>query len=251
MIFESSGTTEENTSKHYVADKNIYKTSFKKAFHHFYGDASNYVWLGLLPSYLERKNSSLVYMVDYFIRHSEHRESSFYLKNHDELYKTLIRCIEQQKPVILIGVSSALLDFTEKYQLPASSSLIVMETGGMKGAKKEIIRSELHETLKKAFYMDTIHSEYGMTELLSQAYSKKEGQFNTPPWMKILIRDVYDPFNVGLVNKNGGINCIDLANIYSCSFIETQDMGILHNDGSFEVLGRMDHTIARGCNTMI
>jgi len=251
VVFESSGTNEENTSKHFVADKTIYEMSFTKSFQHFYHTASNYVWLCLLPSYLERKNSSLVYMTDFFIRHSTHSESHFYLHQLEQLYQTLIHCIEQKKPTILMGVSFALLDFASTYSLPEWSDIIVMETGGMKGNRKEIVRSELHQTLKNAFRVNSIHSEYGMTELLSQAYSKGEGIFNSPPWMKVFIRDIYDPYNVGIVNKSGGINCIDLANIYSCSFIETQDMGIVHNNGSFEVLGRIDQSITRGCNTLL
>ncbi|MGQ9848155.1 MAG: acyltransferase [Bacteroidales bacterium] len=251
LVFESSGTTDSNTSRHFVADKQIYKLSFKKAFDYFYGNAEEYVWMALLPSLQERKNSSLVYMVDYFIRHSKHNESGFYLNRHDELYQTLIKAFENNKKVILFGVSYALLDFAEKYQLPAYPNLTVMETGGMKGKRKEMIREELHRILKEAFNVNQVHSEYSMTELLSQSYSKGNGIFVSPPWMKVLIRDVYNPLNIGITGRNGGVNIIDLANIYSCAFIETQDMGIMHEDGSFEILGRMENTINRGCNMLI
>jgi len=251
MIFESSGTTQSNTSRHYVADKQLYKTSFKKTFELFYGPSVDFVWLALMPSVAERKHSSLIYMTDYFVRHSKYSESGFYLSRLNELYQTILTCIEQKKKIILLGLSYALLDFAEKYSLPVYDNLIVMETGGMKGKRPEMVRQELHTLLKKAFNVTNIHSEYGMTELLSQAYSKSEGLFRTPPWMKVLIRDVYNPLNIGLTERNGGINIIDLANIYSCAFIETEDMGIVHADDSFEVLGRLENTINRGCNMLI
>ena len=251
LLFESSGTTQSNTSRHYVADKLLYKTSFKKTFESFYGASDDIVWLALMPSVVERKHSSLVYMTDYFVRHSKHPESGFYIGRHNDLHQTILTCMEQQKKIILFGLSYALLDFAENYSLPAYEHLIVMETGGMKGKRPEMVRQELHAILKKAFNVSTIHSEYGMTELLSQAYSKGEGLFKSPSWMKVLIRDVYDPLNIGLVERNGGINLIDLANIYSCAFIETEDMGMVHADESFEVLGRMENTINRGCNMLI
>ncbi|NSW45668.1 MAG: acyl transferase [Bacteroidales bacterium] len=251
ILFESSGTTQPNTSRHYVADKQLYKTSFKKTFELFYGPSEDFVWLALMPSVSERKHSSLVYMTDYFIRHSKHSESGFYLNRLNKLYQTILTCIEQKKKIILLGLSYALLDFAENYSLPTYENLIVMETGGMKGKRPEMVRQELHTFLIKALNVTNIHSEYGMTELLSQAYSKREGLFRTPPWMKVLIRDVYNPLNIGLVERNGGINIIDLANIYSCAFIETEDMGMVHTDGSFEVIGRMENTINRGCNMLI
>jgi len=251
LVFESSGTTDSNTSRHFVADKLLYKSSFKKTFESFYGNADDYVWMALLPSLQERKNSSLTYMVDYFVRHSKHSESGFYLDKHENLHQALLNAFEHKKKVMLFGVSYALLDFAEKFRLPAYHDLTVMETGGMKGKREEMVRQELHRILKEAFNLKQVHSEYGMTELLSQSYSKGDGIFVSPPWMKVLIRDVYDPLNVGIKGKNGGVNIIDLVNIYSCSFIETQDMGIMHEDGSFEIIGRMENTISRGCNMLI
>lgn len=251
LLFESSGTTQSNTSSHYVADKLLYKTSFKKSFELFYGPSDEWVWLALMPTFAERRHSSLVYMTDYFVRHSKHHESGFYLNRFDNLYQTILTCMEQNKKIILFGLSYALLDFAEKYTLNAYDDLMVMETGGMKGKRDEMIRQELHQIFKDAFHVKQIHSEYGMTELLSQSYSKGDGIFNSPPWMKVLIRDVYDPLNVGIIGKNGGVNMIDLANIYSCAFIETQDMGFAHEDGSFEVIGRMETAISRGCNMLI
>lgn len=251
LHFESSGTTQSNTSSHYVADKLLYNTSFKKSFELFYGSSDEWVWLALMPTITERKHSSLVYMTDYFVRHSKHSESGFYLNRFDDLYHTLLTCMEQKKKVILFGLSYALLDFSEKFKLNEYDYLIVMETGGMKGKRDEMIRQELHQILKDAFHVKQIHSEYGMTELLSQSYSKGDGIFDSPPWMKVLIRDVYNPLNVGITGKNGGVNIIDLANIYSCAFIETQDMGFAHKDGSFEIIGRMENSIGRGCNLLI
>ncbi len=251
LLFESSGTTSKTTSRHFVADKLIYKTSFKKTFEHFYSKSDDFVWLALTPKIHERKTSSLVYMVDYFVRHSKHSESGFYLNKYDELVKVIKACMEAKKKIILFGLSYGLLDFAEHFTLPEYPELIVMETGGMKGKRPEMVRNELHSILTKAFNVEKIHSEYGMTELLSQAYSKGDGVFRFPSWSKIIIRDVYNPLNVGITERNGGINIIDLANIYSCSFIETEDMGIAYSDGSFEVLGRMEHTINRGCNMML
>lgn len=251
LLFESSGTTQADTSRHYVADKTLYKNSFKRGFETFYGPSEKYVWLALIPSFSERKHSSLVYMTDYFIRHSKHSESGFYLNKLDDLNHTILKCMEQKKKIILFGLAYALLDFAEKYSLPVYDNIIVMETGGMKAKRSEMIRQELHDIFKKSFNVNQTHSEYGMTELLSQAYSKGNGLFKTPSWMKILIRDVYDPLKNGLIERNGGINIIDLANIYSCAFIETEDMGIIHADGYFEVLGRIENTINRGCNMLI
>lgn len=251
LLFESSGTTSSATSRHLVADKLIYKSSFKKTFERFYSKSDEFVWLALTPNLNERKTSSLVYMVDYFVRHSKHSESGFYLNKYEELVKVIKACMEAKKKIILFGLSYALLDFAEYFSLPEYADLIVMETGGMKGKRPEMIRNELHTILSKAFNVNKIYSEYGMTELLSQAYSKGDGVFKFPPWSKIMIRDVYDPLNVGIMERNGGINIIDLANIYSCSFIETEDMGLAYSDGSFEVLGRLENTINRGCNMLL
>ncbi|TPV34625.1 acyl transferase [Paucihalobacter ruber] len=250
IIFSSSGTTGSVTSKHYVQDLTLYEESFTKAFELQYGKISDYVILGLLPSYLERSGSSLIYMVNHFIKNSPHPESNFYLNNLDELYKTLQSLEAQGKKTLLIGVSFALLDFVEQYQMQLKHT-IVMETGGMKGRRKEMVRTELHEELCNGFGVNRIHSEYGMTELLSQAYSKGNGIFECPPWMKILIRDTEDALTILPENKNGGINIIDLANLNSCAFIATQDLGKLHANGHFEVIGRFDHSDVRGCNLMV
>ncbi|WP_339610526.1 acyl transferase [uncultured Planktosalinus sp.] len=248
-IFTSSGTTGSQTSKHLVPDLNLYKQSFNKGFNHFYGPVEDYVVLGLLPSYLEREGSSLIYMVNDFIAQSNHTESGFYLNQYDVIAEKLKSLDAAGKKVLLIGVSFALLDLIEKHQFSLKST-IVMETGGMKGRRKELIRSELHAILKQGFGVSKIHSEYGMTELLSQAYSKGDGIFNCPPWMKVLTRDTEDPLTVNN-HHTGGINIIDLANINSCSFIATQDLGKVHTNGSFEVLGRFDSSDIRGCNLMV
>lgn len=249
-VFTSSGTTGALTSKHYVTDVSIYIESFKKGFQAFYGDIQNYIVLALLPSYLEREGSSLIFMVDYLIKDSKHPESGFYLDNFEELQQTLIRLDAKGQKVLLIGVSFALLDLVDLYQFQLKQT-IVMETGGMKGRRKELIREELHNTLKKGFGVDTIHSEYGMTELLSQAYSKGNGNFQCPKWMKILTRDTEDPLTILPVGKTGGVNIIDLANLNSCSFIATQDLGKVHEDVSFEIIGRFDASDIRGCNLMV
>ena len=248
--FSSSGTTGSITSNHFVTDLNIYKNSFTKGFEAFYGTPEDYVVLALLPSYLEREGSSLIYMVDAFIKQSNHPESGFYLNHLAELKDSLIHLDSIGKKVLLIGVSFALLDLVETYQFNLKHT-IIMETGGMKGRRKELIRDELHAQLKQGFGVDSIHSEYGMTELLSQAYSKGNGIFECPPWMKILTRDTEDALSIQPFGKTGGINIIDLANINSCSFIATQDLGRVHNDGSFEVIGRFDHSDIRGCNLMV
>ena len=248
--FASSGTTGNATSKHVVTNLEIYKQSFEKGFKHFYGNIEDYVVLALLPSYLERCGSSLIYMVDAFIKKSNHVESGFYLNNLSELKDTLIRLDSQGKKVLLIGVSFALLDLVESHQFNLKHS-IVMETGGMKGRRKELIRDELHNILKQGFGVETIHSEYGMTELLSQAYSKGNGIFNCPNWMRILTRDTEDALSMQPKGKAGGINVIDLANSNSCSFIATQDLGRVYENGSFEIIGRFDNSDIRGCNLMV
>ena len=251
ITFSSSGTTSNETSLHHIKNIGIYEKSFKNAFELEYGKIENYTILALLPNYLERKGSSLVYMVDKMIAISKSEKSGFYLYNHAELKETLNKLAETQEKTLLIGVSFALLDFVERFSTDLNKNLIVMETGGMKGKRKELIRTELHEVLQKGFVVKTIHSEYGMTELLSQAYSKGLGKFDCPPWMKILIRNQDDPFNYCSYGETGGINVIDLANLYSCSFIQTDDLGNLDQHGFFEVLGRFDQSDIRGCNLLV
>ena len=248
--FLSSGTTGSITSKHLVTDISWYKESFTKGFEYFYGAIEDYTVLALLPNYLERTGSSLIYMVDDFIKKSKSPESGFYLNNIDDLAEKLIQLDKKGDKILLIGVSFALLDLIEKHQFQLQNT-IVMETGGMKGRRKEITRDELHSLLSKGFGTDKIHSEYGMTELLSQGYSNGDGIFECPPWMKILTRDTDDPLSVLSNQKSGGINVIDLANYNSCSFIATQDLGKVYSDGSFSVLGRFDHSDVRGCNLMV
>ena len=256
-IFESSGTTGQNTSRHLVADPDFYLQIAEQIFEKFYGKLSDFSILALLPSYLERNNSSLVYMVQHFIQQSKSPDSGFYLNNYQELGATMKR-ISAEKPdkkILLMGVTFGLLDFAEAGLdlsfLQDFNNLIVMETGGMKGRRKELLREEVHEILTKAFAVDKIHSEYGMTELLSQGYSFGEGIFDLPVSMKILLRDVNDPFNVKNQSR-GGINVIDLANVDSCSFIETKDLGsFVTGNQQFRVLGRFDNSDIRGCNLMI
>ena len=248
--FTSSGTTGSTTSKHLVTDLKIYEESFQKGFNHFYGTIEDYVVLALLPSYLERDGSSLIYMVDALIKQSKHPESGFYLNNFSELKNTLTRLDSEGKKVLLIGVSFALLDFVETYQFNLKNT-IIMETGGMKGRRKELIREELHQQLKLGFGVNTIHSEYGMTELLSQAYSKGNGIYKCPNWMRILTRDTEDALSIQPKEKAGGINVIDLANINSCSFIATQDLGKVYENNTFEIIGRFDNSDIRGCNLMV
>jgi hypothetical protein len=226
----------------------MYEKSFLTCFRLFYGNPDRYLILALLPSYIERTDSSLVYMVEKLISFSKKTGSGFYMNNYDDLASKLESPGNQR--ILLIGVSYALLDFTEKYEIPVNRG-IIMETGGMKGRRKEIIREEMHRVLGSKFHVNTIHSEYGMTELLSQAYSQGNGIFKTPPWMKVLIRDTNDPISLLSENISGGINILDLANIYSCSFIATQDLGKTHLDGSFEVLGRFDYSDIRGCNLLV
>ena len=248
--FTSSGTTGSITSKHFVTDIKFYKESYLKGFAHFYGNIEDYVVLALLPNYLERESSSLVFMVDDFIIKSKNIESGFYLNNIDELAKKLINLDEIGQKVLLVGVSFALLDLIEKHQFKLKNT-IIMETGGMKGRRKELIRNELHQLLQSGFGVDEIHSEYGMTELLSQGYSKGSGVFETPPWMKVLTRDTEDALTILPLGKAGGINVIDLANYNSCSFIATQDLGKVHKNETFEILGRFDTSDIRGCNLMV
>ncbi|WP_196895350.1 acyl transferase [Aureivirga marina] len=250
QIFLSSGTTGSVQSKHFVTDLNIYEESYLKAFEQFYGNIEEYTVLALLPSYLEREGSSLIYMVDDLIQKSKNPKSGFYLHNLSELKETLIDLDNKGKKVLLIGVSFALLDLIEAFHFQLKNT-IVMETGGMKGKRKEMIRTELHEVLKKGFGISEIHSEYGMTELLSQAYSKGHGVFETPSWMKILIRNTEDPFEIFGNKRAGGMNVIDLANVNSCSFIATQDLGKKLDTNLFEILGRFDNSDIRGCNLLI
>lgn len=249
-IFTSSGTTGMITSKHYITDVSFYENSYRKAFSQFYGNIENYCVLALLPSYLEREGSSLIHMVDDLIQSSNHSDSGFYLNNLEELSNKIIELENEDQNIILIGVTYALLDLIEykKFQL---KNTIIMETGGMKGKRKEIVREELHQILCEGFGVKTIHSEYGMTELLSQAYSLGNGIFECPLWMDVLIRDTEDALNYVDPGKTGGINVIDLANINSCSFIATQDLGKKYANMTFEVLGRFDNSDIRGCNLMV
>ena len=249
-IFTSSGTTGSVQSKHYVTDTEIYENSFFRSFELFFGKPADYCILALLPSYLERDGSSLTYMVEKLIEKSNNKHSGFYLYNFEELYDKLQLVEKTGQKSILLGVSFALLDFFEKYKLNLKNTEI-METGGMKGRRKELIRIELHNFLSSKSGVENIYSEYGMTELLSQAYSKGDSKFQCPPWMRVLIRDVNDPFSILKKGQSGGINIIDLANINSCSFIETKDLGKLNSDNSFEVSGRFDNSDVRGCNLMV
>lgn len=251
ITFSSSGTTGQITSKHLVQNLSIYEDSYNKAFELFYGRADDYCILALLPSYLERNGSSLIYMVDDLLKQSTHPKSGYFLHNHQELYQTLQELKSANQKTILIGVTYALLDFTEQYQIDFPA-LIVMETGGMKGKRKEMVRAELHQLLCTSFGVKHIHSEYGMTELLSQGYSKGGGIFECPPWMKILLRDTSDPLTIlSAAQTTGGINVIDLANINSCSFIATQDLGKMHGENRFEIMGRFDNADIRGCNLLV
>ena len=248
--FTSSGTTGNLTSKHLVTDLKLYEQSFINAFEGFYGPIEDYVTLALLPAYLERKGSSLIYMANYFIEHSKHSESGFYLDELEQLTSLLLQLEKEKKKVLLIGVSFALLDLVEQHQFSLKNT-VIMETGGMKGRRKEMIRKELHQILKEGFGVEKIHSEYGMTELLSQAYSQGDGIFNCPKHMKILLRDTEDALSYVEDGKTGGINVIDLANLNSCSFIATQDLGKKINTNAYEILGRFDNSDIRGCNLMV
>ena len=250
MIFESSGTTGVTPGKHFVTDISLYEESFLSAFRLFYGDPEEFLIAALLPSYTEREGSSLVYMADHLIKKSMNPQSGFYRSNISDLIHTIETAKKSNQKTLLLGVSFAILDLAEN-QSPDLSGVTVMETGGMKGRRKEITRQEMHAILKDKFKVQYIHSEYGMTELLSQAYSKGDGIFYCPPWMKILIRDPQDPLSViAETGRTGGINIIDLANINSCSFISTSDLGKLHEDGGFEILGRFDNSDIRGCNLL-
>lgn len=246
--FESSGTGGK-PSTHFVQDIGVYEKSFISTFQQFYGKADQYAIVGLLPGYLERSNSSLIYMVHQLIEASEDADSGFYLDQHKKLYDLLLTREATNKKTLLIGVSFALLDFAEAYPCRIPST-IVMETGGMKGRRKELLRDELHHILKQNLGIKQVHSEYGMTELLSQAYSQKKGVFHTPPWMQVFVRNPNDPFDVK-PNGKGCLNIIDLANQNSCAFVATDDLGEVHSDGSFEVLGRFDAADVRGCNLMV
>ncbi len=248
--FTSSGTTGSQTSKHFITDLTIYEDSFNIAFQEFYGNPEDYAILALLPSYLERDGSSLIYMANNLIADSKHPKSGFYLHNLEDLAQTLKALDASGQKTLLIGVSFALLDLVDAYSFQLENT-IVMETGGMKGRRKEMIREELHEILSKGFGVNNIHSEYGMTELLSQAYSNGQGVFNCPKHMKILIRDPEDALTYLTKGKTGGINVIDLANLNSCSFIATQDLGKQISETDFEILGRFDHSDVRGCNLMV
>ncbi|TDG36667.1 acyl transferase [Pedobacter changchengzhani] len=250
ITFSSSGTTGMSQSNHHVTDVKLYEKSYLKAFAQFYGDVETYCFLALLPSYQQRSGSSLIYMVNDLIEKSKNPLSGYFLYNHDELLQTLNVLKSKNQKTVLIGVTYALLDFIEQNEINFPN-LIVMETGGMKGKRKEMIREELHAQLTQGFGVKKIHSEYGMTELLSQAYSLGDGIFKCPNWMKVFIRDTNDPLSLIPEGKAGGINVIDLANTNSCSFIATQDLGKIYTDGSFEVLGRFDNADIRGCNLLV
>lgn len=249
LFFESSGTTQTHKSRHYIKDINVYIESFTRAFKMFYRDVKDWCIIGLLPSYLQQQHSSLIKMADELIKRSGHAESGFYLDEFEKLHSTLKRLEERRQKTLLIGVTYALLDFAE--QFPAQlSSTVIMETGGMKGRRTEITRSKVHHILKQRLGVPQIHSEYGMSELLSQAYAKADGIFNCPPWMKVLVRDEDDPLLVKTKGK-GALNIIDLANINSCAFIATDDVGEVFEDGSFSVAGRLDGSDIRGCSLMV
>ncbi len=249
--YSSSGTTGQTTSSHAVKDENFCHKIAKIGFENRYGSLQNYAILGLLPSYLERNNSSLVSMVDYFISESKQSNSGFFLDDFDKLFAILAQNKQNNIPTLLIGVSFALVDFSEKYKISDANNLIIMETGGMKGRRKELTKSELHTLLMSKFSTQQIDSEYGMTELFSQAYSKGAGVFVASPTMKILIREVQDPLTLQGIGKTGAINVIDLANLHTCSFIATEDVGKIDADGNFELLGRLDASDIRGCNLMV
>jgi phenylacetate-coenzyme A ligase PaaK-like adenylate-forming protein len=250
LIFSSSGTTGTVQSRHYVSEPHIYSESYLRAFQLFYGNPEEYCILALLPSYLEREGSSLILMTEDLIRRSKKADSGFYLNDRAALYTKLQAQEERGQKTILLGVTYALLDFAEEFKMDLKHT-IVMETGGMKGRRKELIREELHAYLCERLGIDKVHSEYGMTELLSQAYSHGNGLFHCPPWLKVMPRDTSDPLSGARFGTTAGINIIDLANINSCSFISTQDLGKVYEDGSFEILGRFDNSEIRGCNLMV
>jgi len=248
-VFRSSGTTGSQRSQHFVADPELYRESFTRGFKHFYGSPADYCILALLPSYRERPDASLIYMVSDLIEQSRHPESGFITGDTNTLFETLEQLKRTELRVLLLGVSYALLDLALATDQKLDG-VILMETGGMKGRRKEMIREELHQILCREFDLSEIHSEYGMTELLSQAYSRGQGRFHCPPWMQVRMRDTEDPLSFLGYGRTGGINIIDLANQYSCAFLATQDLGRYYPDGSFEVLGRFDHSDIRGCNLM-
>lgn len=248
--FRSSGTTGSAPSRHFVTDMALYRESFTRAFRHFYGPPEQYCLLGLLPSYIEREDASLVYMVQELMRQTNDAASGFYLRDHQRLLRVMHQRLAEGGKVLLLGVTFALLDLAENAE-PVGENLIVIETGGMKGRREEMTREAVHQRLKAAFGVSQIHSEYGMTEMLSQAYSRGGGRFETPPWLRVQTRDPRDPFAAVRPGKTGGLNLIDLANVHSCAFLETQDLGRLHEDASFEVLGRFDNADIRGCNLMV
>jgi len=255
IIFESSGTTGENTSRHLVKKISVYKESFMESFKLFYGRPADWCIIGLLPGYLERQNSSLITMVDHLIKMSNHPHGGFYLHDYEKLYQALVHNEIRNQRVLLIGVTFALLDFAERYSMKLNHTT-VMETGGMKGRREEITRDEVHSFLQQKLGLQNIHSEYGMTELLSQAYSNGKGMYRCPPWMKVLVREENDPFEITALPSTikpsaGLINVIDLANLYSCCFIATDDVGKLYLDSSFEVLGRRDISDMRGCSLLV
>ena len=249
-VFGSSGTTGQQRSRHLVRSTEIYRQSHLTGYRHFYGEAPKAIF-ALLPNYLERQDSSLVHMVREWIAEFGLVGSGFYLDGFQELHRALGEAAERGDPILLIGVSFALLDFVEQFPITLPPGTVVMETGGMKGRKKEMVRSELHEILQKGFGLSAIHSEYGMTELLSQAYAMGGSRFRVPPWMRVVITDPYRPLHPQELGKAGQVNVIDLANVYACSFIQTEDLGKLHPDGTFEILGRLDHSELRGCNLMV
>lgn len=249
LIFESSGTTGMQNSRHFVKDPELYKASFLQTFRQFYGAPEDYVFLCLLPSYLERNNSSLVYMAAELIRQSRQPESGFYLNEWEQLAATLQQCSREGRKVMLLGVTFALLDFADQYPMDLSK-IIVMETGGMKGRREEWTRDQVHDFLKEKWQLPAVHSEYGMTELLSQAYSDGEGLFTCPPVLQVLVRDENDPFDIQYTG-NGCINVIDMANVHSCAFIATDDIARIRPDGRFAITGRLDHSALRGCSLMV
>lgn len=249
LTFRSSGTTGMERSRHLIKDASLYRKSLIESFRHFYGNPSDFVFLALLPNYIEQQNSSLIYMMEELMHESGAKENGYYLYNHEDMYQKLIQLRDNQQRTILWGVTFALLDFAEKYTMDFPQ-LIVFETGGMKGRRKEMVKEELYGILRKAFGVTDIHSEYGMCELLSQAYSKGGNIFSTPPWMQLRLRSEKDPFDGSNQMATGVINIIDLANLHSCAFIATEDLGRRHPDG-IEILGRMDHSQTRGCSLMV
>ena len=251
VVYQSSGTTQLTRSKHYLPDDLFYKQHARNLFEYYYGPLTDYIFLALLPSYLEQGQSSLVAMVDYFIENSGQQLPGFYLHDLSGLVRDIEQARQTGKKVLLIGVTYALLDLAETIPPGSLGDLIIMETGGMKGRRREMVRAELHQRLKQAFGVEAIHSEYGMTELLSQAYSFGAGVFKPCPTLKIILRDINDPLTLNNSLSSGGINVIDLANVDSCAFLETKDIGKLYPDGSFEVLGRFDNSDIRGCNLMV